>query len=76
MMGINTDNFNVYLALSNFSNFTTNWRFSKFKGKKNANYPFFSWVIGVFLRVIGVFLPLNFEKRQFVVKLEKLDNAK
>ena len=29
-----------------------------------------------FLRVIGVFLRLNFEKRQFVVKLEKLDNAK
>ena len=72
----NTDNFNAYLALSNFSNSTTNWRFLKFKGKKtpitrkkNANYPWKKWVI-------GVFLPLNFEKRQFVVKLEKLDNAK
>ena len=36
-----TDNFNVYLALSNFSNFTTNWRFLKFKGKKTPITHFF-----------------------------------
>ena len=52
---------------------TGNWRFSKLKGKRS--------VIGV--RVIGVSVPIVPMKKRvfgvhhlFVVKLEKLDNAK
>ena len=88
-----TDNFNGYLALSNFSNFTTNTHGTPntrfFMGTmvqiaphqlhvfylsilKNANYPFFSsqfWKKNMKKRVFGV-------PCVFVVKLEKLDNAK
>ena len=94
---MHTDNFNAYLALSNFSNFTTNrWCtpntrffmviFSKLGRKKRVIGVFQNWkvkkrVIGV--RVIGVSVPIIPMKKRvfgvhhlFVVKLEKLDNAK
>ena len=38
---IHTDNFNVYLALSNFSNFTTNWRFFLNLKVKKRQLPIF-----------------------------------
>ena len=92
-----TDNFNAYLALSNFSNFTTNrWctpntRF--FMGKMGTDTPITRTPITRFFTfqfwktpITRFFLP-SFEKitmkkrvfgvhHLFVVKLEKLDNAK
>ena len=58
---IYTDNFNAYLALSNFSNFTTNthgtpntpfsWLFFSKLGRKK-------WVIGIFLKLKGKKTPI------------------
>ena len=90
---LHTENFNGYLVLSNFSNFTTNTH-----GTPNTHF-FMGTMVQIAPHQLHVFLPFNFEKRQlpifffpilkknmkkrvlgvpcvFVVKLEKLDNAK
>ena len=89
-----TDNFNGYLALSNFSNFTTNThgtpntRFFHGYNGTDCSTPITRFFTFQFWKtpITHFFLP-KFEKKNmkkrvfgvpcvFVVKLEKLDNAK
>ena len=58
----NTDNFNGYLALFNFSNFTT-----KTNGTPNTRF-FMGTMVQIAPHQIHVFfLPFNFEKRQLPI---------